>query len=920
MLGGLLILTSACGLAMSTDDRLARAETAFAAEDYSAAAIDAKNVLRDEPDNARARLLLARASMKLDDSASAESEFRRALDLGVPMEDVAVELANTMLAQGRFQDVLDTDYAMDKLNEADQIRIQIAHGAAYLGLDQSLKARQTYTDILAKSPEDVDALLGVASSYASEQNLVQARATLEHVQEVHPDDSRVWIFSGILNQRTANFDAARDDFSRALALAEASSDDQEKYRALIGLTETHLNLNNREEARKTVDALAELDDGSLAAKMLLARVAFIEKDLNEAQGHLQDVLSVSDYYPAKVLLGAVQLEKGNYAQAEELLASAVAQSPNDVRARQQLAQARLRMRRFNEAQEALAPLTTGSGADARSLSLAAVASLDQGRYDEAIDFLKRGIAGDPNNSELQFQLVASLLAANRLTEADKLIEKLASDDSDDAEYRLAVLKVLSLFRAGNLRAAQASAKGVVASWPDRSGARSLLGRVLQAAGDVAGAHENFSAAVELDPSNEYALRLLAAAEEQAGEYEAASSRYDEMLGLDAASDIAMLGQARVAYKSGDKAAARIWLEKAFAANPGNGAVGMALAGLYFELRDLGQAEAVVKQSLDANSDNAELHNMLGAIEFERKQYELASSAFEKAAALAVNSSEYRINQAMAEALSGNTVTALRMLDAEGDAVLDRSRAGVMLASLKAGVGEFDEALKVARELQSRYPAMSVAIALEAEIYALQGDLAAAGSAYDRALGVEPNRANVLGKYRVQRRTSSADAAATLEGYLRANPDDAQIRLILADALGASDNVRAAIREYERVVALQPKNGVALNNLAWSYYLVQDPRAEETARLAYENLGNSGSVADTFGWILAQNGKLDEAVAILAKAALMSPNNGEIRYHYGYVLAKMKRTTLAREELTTALEKELSQTSRDEVERLLASLQ
>jgi cytochrome c-type biogenesis protein CcmH/NrfG len=81
-----------CGLATSSEERLDRAEAAFQDGAYRAAMIDAREVLRREPDNIRGRLLLGRISLAAGDVGTAEKEFRRAVDLGTPLEHVILDL------------------------------------------------------------------------------------------------------------------------------------------------------------------------------------------------------------------------------------------------------------------------------------------------------------------------------------------------------------------------------------------------------------------------------------------------------------------------------------------------------------------------------------------------------------------------------------------------------------------------------------------------------------------------------------------------------------------------------------------------------------------------------------------------------------------------------------------------------------
>lgn len=101
-----LLLMSGCGLAMDNEDRLARGEQAYTDGDFRAAIIDAKDVLLDEPNNLRGRLLLGRASVEVGDGPAAEKELQRAIGIGASEVDVAAEMARALLLQGRFERVL----------------------------------------------------------------------------------------------------------------------------------------------------------------------------------------------------------------------------------------------------------------------------------------------------------------------------------------------------------------------------------------------------------------------------------------------------------------------------------------------------------------------------------------------------------------------------------------------------------------------------------------------------------------------------------------------------------------------------------------------------------------------------------------------------------------------------------------------
>jgi tetratricopeptide (TPR) repeat protein len=89
---------------------------------------------------------------------------------------------------------------------------------------------------------------------------------------------------------------------------------------------------------------------------------------------------------------------------------------------------------------------------------------------------------------------------------------------------------------------------------------------------------------------------------------------------------------------------------------------------------------------------------------------------------------------------------------------------------------------------------------------------------------------------------------------------------------------SAVLWYEKTLTLAPNTPVALNNLAWLYYLQNDERAIETAKRAYDLVPGSASIADTYGWILVERGNTQVGLDVLAQAALLDPKNKEILDH------------------------------------------
>ena len=76
---------------------------------------------------------------------------------------------------------------------------------------------------------------------------------------------------------------------------------------------------------------------------------------------------------------------------------------------------------------------------------------------------------------------------------------------------------------------------------------------------------------------------------------------------------------------------------------------------------------------------------------------------------------------------------------------------------------------------------------------------------------------------------------------------------------------------------RPNDPVALNNLAWVYYLTGNTLARATAQKAYLAAPTSDA-ADTLGWIMAQEGANQAAIPILKQSAASRPSDPVAQYH------------------------------------------
>jgi Flp pilus assembly protein TadD len=142
--------------------------------------------------------------------------------------------------------------------------------------------------------------------------------------------------------------------------------------------------------------------------------------------------------------------------------------------------------------------------------------------------------------------------------------------------------------------------------------------------------------------------------------------------------------------------------------------------------------------------------------------------------------------------------------------------------------------------------------------------------------------------------------------------------VAENSLAAKD-YKAAIPRLEDIVKRTPNNAAALNNLAYAYQQVKDPRALATAEQAYKLADKNPGVMDTLGWLLVEQGNTSRGVPLLQKASTLVPKSSEVRYHLAVGLSKSGDKAGARKELDKLLADDKTFAQADEARALLKAL-
>jgi uncharacterized protein (TIGR03790 family) len=150
------------------------------------------------------------------------------------------------------------------------------------------------------------------------------------------------------------------------------------------------------------------------------------------------------------------------------------------------------------------------------------------------------------------------------------------------------------------------------------------------------------------------------------------------------------------------------------------------------------------------------------------------------------------------------------------------------------------------------------------------------------------------------RGTPGDAEKILERATELEPRLNVVHLALGSLYEQRGDYDKAMDRYRRVLATEPENVVALNNLAFALADHQHapkealPFAEKAFRLSPD-----ATIADTFGWIHHLLGNDASAAPLLERAVAGIPDNADVQLHAAFAHAALSDLTKARKELEAA---------------------
>ena len=402
---------------------------------------------------------------------------------------------------------------------------------SFASLEKKDEAIETYNKVLKLDSNHIGSLVGVASladidTYSDRENRFLEILKSPNLKNANPRDvSLTWLMTGHEALRAERLNVAEERYTKALSFNSSNLD------AMVGQAKVMSQRGKNGQAIEKLDQVLSLDENHIESRLTLAEVFHQQKETSDAASELDVLIGKEPPITNTEILARMQLLRGN------LFASADGEE--------------------KMAEEAyLEAIKLAGEKDLRPTLALTDLYASQGRGAEAEPLLKPVRNAAMNNPALAASLGVAYMKTKNLKEASFFFEK-----------------------ATQLR-------------PDDADAKALLGKAYFASGNTDGATKQFEAAHKASNQREDIALELASHYDRLGRFDDAEKVYDSLLSSNAPSDAAASFAGRFYTRRGQTEKARTLGEKLLQNNPESPA-GLFLKGEsyfiegnYAEARDL----------------------------------------------------------------------------------------------------------------------------------------------------------------------------------------------------------------------------------------------------------------------------------------------------------------------------------------------
>lgn len=890
------LFVAACCLLVSCEgeteaELMASARSYLAKKQRPAAAIELKKVLTRNASSAEARLLLGQLLIDDGDPAAAEIELRKSLELGGNQAEVAPSLAQAMLSLGQSGKVVSQFGAMNLQDPAAHAKLRTTVAGAHAQQGDLDAAKRELENALRTQPGNAAAMMVQARIQAGEGDVDGALARLDKVIAADPGNEHAGVAKGYLLW------LGRKDGPAALAahrkVLEANPGSVAARAEMVTIL---FRQGQVADARREFETLREKAPRHPETVFFEAQFAYLDKQYGRVRELTEVLLKLApDHMRALELAAAAEYQLGNDGQVLAFVSRALKVNPKLVLARQILAQSLLRSGQAAKAVEVLGPLLSGTTADADSLAMAGGAYLQLGDARRADAAFKQAAKLAPGSAKVRTQVAMAMLGSGR---SDLALRELESVAASDSGTRADLALISSLIAKQDGPAALKAIDSLARKLPKQSLPDQLRGQVQIATRDGAGARRSFNAALEKDATYFPAVAALASLDVVERKFDAARERVTKYIAKVPNRATPHLLMADIVETAGAGPAEVVRnLNEAVRADPTDGGARLTLINRLQQYGDSRAALAAAQAAAAALPDQAPVAVALVRAQLAAGDAQQAAVSMRKLATTAAPSVDVQMALAEAELNRQDAPAAARALKRALEIDPTHAAARRALAMLAASDKRYDEGLTMARGMQKSPDSRALGHMTEGDIESQRRNWVAAAAAYKRTLEFSAVSEVAIKEHQAlvaAGKAAEADRAAT--EWERKHPEDVLFHFYRGDAATRADRPVDAEAHYRRVLAVQPNNALAMNNVAWLMHKQSKPGALELALKASQLMPNRAPILDTLATIQAANGQVQEAIKTQQMAITAAPDDTGLKLGLARYMVQAGQNSEARTQL------------------------
>ncbi len=912
---------TACNQSGSPQDKLELAQAAMLKGDHASAEIHTKQVLQGQPDDAKARLLLAKVSLMQARFVSAEQEAQRALSLGVTDDDAWETLFEALTQRGQLQALkkeTDRALAIPTLSAKSQSLAWLYSAKILIAQANNSDARKALEQSLKLVPQNSAAkagLLGLDIAGTSKTvSFVELKTTLEKLKAAFPASFETAVLEANVAQMSGRNEESRTALLKAL---EAKPYDLEQRSNLVKI---NIALKDYASAETQIQALRKLAPSSAFISYLAALSAYGQGNLPKAREFSLDVVEhLPKFIPGLELAAELAMRAGEFQLAEKYGKLIVEIAPTAKTGAAILANNYLSAKAPEKALDILKPWLAQKPAAGALLTLAGRAHAMLGNRARALQLFEAAAVNSAANSNSNLMAANARLQLAGFQDAQSAIDKFASQAQLHPDQRLAVAR--TFLSANQLDKALEAVNASIAerASTDKTAAGHLtLGSIQLAKGQLSAARTAFEEALKRDPSAYPALQALVSIDLAEGKAAEAKSRHADFLKNNPQHVEASLSQVSLAARAGASSEEVLsQLNKVKEAHPNSPLPSLALSRFYVSqgkvsnaiqllepLTQKGKSDERVLDTLTALFQmNGEPFKAIAMLDNEVKQQPSSS-------ALHLKSGELRL-------VAGDVKGAMTSFKQAQTLAPESVQAAMAVVRAQFQLGSRSEALLGARALLTKFDKDPSVALLLGNLLSAEKKFPEALTAYRDAFARSKNPLTAFRLYNaLDAVNDTAGAAKHLSDWWKlSQPKDSDTMVGASDLLIAKKKYENAAAILKQVLEHAPTHVGALNNMAVAAHHLKDPKALSYAELAAKQMPSNFAVLDTLGWLMVEQGDAKGGLKHLQQAAAQAPKNAEVRLHLAQAFSKLGDASSARTE--AALAEKLA--GNEEVRALAAQL-